>query len=78
VTESIQDTLKKVNYNIHDFVRTLTLEELNFVLNRYCGPHNLLLREKIFGRCSNKDLQRLINNEIADRMLGDILLDEGQ
>lgn len=52
--------------NIRALLQAMPLNELEWVLNRYCGPHNMILSMKKF----NCELQKAwVEEEIIDRHL---------
>ena len=57
-------------------------EELSYILGRYCGPHNILMREKAYEYEAAKRLTQLVNRELASRaidcMLTDSLLSDNE
>jgi hypothetical protein len=57
-------------------LRLSTLGELQYLLERYCGPHKVLLAEKKYGYQLAPQLQRLINDEIALREFDNFLVSD--
>ena len=56
-----------------EYLRSVELSELGYILGRYCGPHNVILAEKKYGNLA-RHLQRLVNDEIASREFDELLL----
>lgn len=58
---------------LRESVKNMSLDELKYILNRYCGPHNMLLRIKKFNSLSSSELSRIIHDEIASREIDAML-----
>lgn len=56
--------------------KLMTIDDLNYLLNRYGGPHNILIREKVFNYSVSSVLTKLLNDEIYYRSLEEILLSD--
>lgn len=52
-----------------------SLGELGYLLGRYGGPHNVLLREKIYEYEAAKHITDLVAMEIAKRQMDNMLTD---
>jgi hypothetical protein len=57
-------------------VKMSTLDELGYLLGRYCGPHNVILCAKMYDRDACKEIQRIVADEILMRQMDDILLSD--
>lgn len=55
-------------------LRSASLDDLNYILGRYCGPYNKLLREKKYGHLMAKKLHKLVDEELFYRSLDNMLL----
>lgn len=66
-----QETTRRARTKAREFLRTVSLEELSYILGRYCGPSNIILSEKKFGYTMPQDL---VMREIAERSLEEHLL----
>ena len=55
-------------------LRAASLDELNYILGRYCGPYNRILREKKCGHNMAKKLHKLVDEELFYRSLDSLLL----
>lgn len=65
---------KKISLKeLQDFVTTASPDDLAYLLGRYGGPHNLILREKKFEYEAAKKLTYLINMKYAEREIDSIL-----
>jgi hypothetical protein len=67
------DQESKLNQLKRELANT-PLEDLSYILGRYCGPHNVLLAEKKYGHELAKKLQRIVSDEIASRSIEEFLL----
>lgn len=65
------NTKEEIRYQL----KMSTLSELTYILARFCGPHNVILAEKTYGSYA-KELQRMVNDEIAIRQFDEILESE--
>jgi len=61
-----QNLIEKQRTKIREYLNTLPLEELSYLLGRYCGPHNQILSEKKFGYIMPKSL---VEQELATRSM---------
>lgn len=66
-----QEYNNKIRAKAKEFLRTATLEELSYILGRYCGPSNQFLSQKKFGYIMPQDL---VQHELEERALEDYLL----
>lgn len=64
-------SLKELKDAIHDS----SLNELGYLLGRYCGPYNMLFRSKIYSFDASKHMTRLIELEIVAREIDNMLTD---
>lgn len=62
----------KLRIKIREFLATQSLEELSYILGRYCGPSNKFLSDKKFGYSMPKDL---VEQELATRSMEQFLFD---
>lgn len=65
-------TLQKLKEEI----KLASLDDLSYLLGRYCGPRNLLLRERKYDIDACKNIHRLILEEVAYREMDEILLSD--
>lgn len=63
---------KKSKQDLMQEVRSATDSELSYMLGRYCGPHNTLIREKNYSYEACKSIQRIIYDELAVRAFDNI------
>lgn len=69
-----QTSNKKKNLqDLRLMIEKASPEELSYLLGRYGGPHNVLLREKIFDYEASKALHRLIADKVANAEIDKIL-----
>ncbi len=57
-------------------IKFSTLDELRHLLYLYGGPHKLCVRENTFDSQTARQLQRMINDEIAYREIDRIILED--
>jgi hypothetical protein len=62
----------KLRIKVREFLATQSLEELSYILGRYCGPSNQFLSDKKFGYSMPKDL---VEQELATRSMEQYLFD---
>ena len=63
------------NYeDILSWAKNLPDDELNFAITRYCGPNNVILREKEFGYELSKKIQKILIEELLFRQIDETLL----
>ncbi len=69
---------KTENQDLHEFLDPKTEGELNYLLSRYCGPHDLFLFGKNYGDqfkiSQNKfrqEIKRRLFNSLMDEALSD-------
>lgn len=67
---------KKTLEELREMVMKATPDELSYLLGRYSGPHNLILREKEFTYEASKALQRMVTNKMANDAMDELLLSE--
>ena len=65
-----QDYKRLVREKARAYLLNASLEELSYILGRYCGPSNQILSEKKFGYIMPKDL---VERELADRSIEEYL-----
>jgi len=63
---------KKSKQDLIQEVKLASDAELSYMYGRYCGPHNALLREKIYCYDACKFINRIISDEIAIRTFDEI------
>lgn len=71
-----QTSKKKTLQDLREFVAKATPDELSYLLGRYGGPHNMLLREKEFTYEASKALQRMIAMKMAGDAFDELLSEE--
>lgn len=65
---------KKISLQeLREYLKTATPDNISYLLGRYGGPSNLILREKKFEYEAAKQLQYLIAMKTADQELDAIL-----
>lgn len=52
-----------------------SLNELSYLLGRYCGPHNIVLREKVYTYDAARKITDMVALEIASREIDNFLTD---
>ena len=65
---SLQELMHEIEFS--------TPDELAYLLSRYCGPHNLLLREKKYSYDACRQITRLVKEEITYRAFEEIILSD--
>ncbi len=70
-TEEEKARIARIRAKATTYLRSLGMEELSFILGRYCGPSNQILCEKKFGYIMPKDL---VEKELEDRTVEEYLL----
>jgi hypothetical protein len=65
-------SLKELKENITQ----ASLGELGYLFGRYCGPHNKLLREKIYENEAANQITALVSRTIADIEIHNMLTDQ--
>lgn len=55
-------------------IQNSTAEELSYMLGRYGGPKNKLLREKLYSHEASKKMTKLLEEAIAIQSFEDIVL----
>lgn len=55
-----------------ELIKNISTDELEFMMNRYCGPSNKILSEKYFGFPISK---KIVKEELDNRYLEKFLLD---
>lgn len=68
---------KKISLKqLNEMMLKASPDELAYLLNTYCGPHKVILREKVFEHEAAKKITYLISMKIAEKALEDIILSE--
>lgn len=68
---------KKISLEqFNELMLKATPDELEYLLNRYGGPHNIILREKIFEHDVCKKITYLLAMKIAEKEIEDVILSE--
>jgi hypothetical protein len=62
--------------DIKKTIKFSTLDELRYLLTLYGGPSKLCVRENTFDYDTSRQIQRMINDEIAYREIDNILLND--
>lgn len=70
-TQNKKITLRELK----DSITTFSLDELGYIFGRYCGPHNVILREKVYEYEAAKQITDLVAREIARIEMDNILTD---
>ncbi len=67
---------KKLTYrDLREQITKSSLDELGYLLGRYCGPHNVLLRAKVYEYEAAEKITDMVALEIAARQIDDMLTD---
>ena len=56
----------------------MPLDDISYILGRYCGPYNKLLAEKKYGHEISKQITRLVNEELFSRSVDEMLLSDSE
>ena len=66
------DKIEKFRIKVREFLSSQSLDELSYILGRYCGPSNQILSDKKFGYTMPKDL---VEAELITRSMEESLFD---
>jgi hypothetical protein len=58
---------------LNDKLEKLSPDELQFILNTMCGPHNAILSNKVYGYTPSH-LKSKINKILEQKLIEDVLL----
>jgi len=61
--------------NTLQVIKDLSVEEMLFIIGRYCGPHNSLLCEKKYNCILSKEV---IEKYIGDKLMDDLLSSDSE
>jgi len=57
-------------------VKLATMNELQYMASRFCGPSNICLREKHYTYDACKFINRIIQDEIANRSFDELFVSD--
>lgn len=60
---------------LKDSITQASLGELGYLFGRYCGPHNVILREKVYEYEAAKQITDLVARQIATIEMDNVLTD---